>query len=55
MFAWGDLSPVLDEMIDKFQRNEGGIFIDDRLNENIKNVDSTERYCKQIETYIAEK
>lgn len=55
MFAWGDLSPVLDEMIDKFQRNEGGIFIDDRLNENIKNADSTERYCKQIETYIAEK
>lgn len=55
VLAWGELSPVLDAMIDKFQRNEGGVFEDDRLNENIKDADSTKRYCNYLENYIAEK
>lgn len=44
-------------MIDKFQRNEGGVYESQLLTKNIENHPSTIRYCKGgkrdgIETYI---
>ena len=55
LLVWGDLSPILDEMINKFIAREGGVYENPILSENIKNADSTKRYCTQVENYIAEK
>ncbi len=53
--VWGDLNDVLDQMIAKFKKNEGGIFENDKLTERIKYDPRTRNYCRYIENYIAEK
>lgn len=52
--VWGELSPILDEMIDKFQRNEGGIFENMTLTKAVKENPNTLEYCQKVENYIAE-
>ena len=52
--AWGKLSSVLDEIIDKFQRNEGGVFENEILTKSINESITTQDYCLKIEDYIAE-
>ncbi|GAA5092373.1 hypothetical protein GCM10023210_21190 [Chryseobacterium ginsengisoli] len=53
ILAWGELSPVLDEMIDKFQRNEGGIYESPTLTKAIKESVNTDEYLQKVEDYIA--
>lgn len=54
LLAWGDLSIILEEMIDKFQRSEGGIYESSILTKSIKENVNTINYCTKIEDYIAE-
>jgi len=54
LLAWGELSPVLDAMIDKFKRNEGGFFENEILTKAIKENPNTKKYCQSVEDYIAE-
>ncbi|STO09814.1 Protein of uncharacterised function (DUF3289) [Flavobacterium hibernum] len=54
LLAWGDLSPVLDEMIDKFKRSEGGIYENPVLTQAIKENPKTLEYCQKVEDYMAE-
>lgn len=54
-----DMQKNIMAMIDKFERNEGGIYESELLTRNIENHPSTIRYCKGgkkegIETYIHE-
>ena len=54
-FARGELQDNLDRMIDKFQRNEGGIYEDAVLTRHVANHTNTNQYCFYIENYIAER
>jgi hypothetical protein len=54
LLAWGDLSSILEEMIDKFQRSEGGIYENPVLTKSIKENVKTIEYCRKIEDYLAE-
>lgn len=54
ILAWGELSTVLDEMIDKFQRNEGGVYESPTLTKAIKESVNTDDYLQKVEDYIAE-
>lgn len=40
------------QMIDKFERNEGGIYENDILTKHIKEHPSTLRYCRELESYM---
>ncbi len=53
--VWGELNEVLDQMIAKFKSNTGGIFENLALTNSIKNNPNTQKYCKYVENYIAEK
>ncbi len=55
ILVWGDLSDVLDKMIEKFKGNKGGVFENDKLTKSIKDNTSTRNYCRYVENYIAEK
>lgn len=55
-FDYGEeLSGNIDAMIDKMQRNEGGVFENQKLNDSLAKNPSTERYCRNIEEYISKK
>ena len=54
-FAQGELQENLYRMIEKFQRNEGGIYEDAVLTKHIVANHNTDSYCRNLEDYIAEK
>lgn len=54
-FAKGELEVNIVAMIHKFRRNEGGVYESDLLTNSIKNHESTNAYCEEIQDYIAEK
>ncbi|GAA3767784.1 DUF3289 family protein [Flavobacterium ginsengiterrae] len=54
LLAWGNLSSILEEMIDKFQRSEGGVYENPILTKSIKENQNTIQYCTKIEDYLAE-
>lgn len=45
----------IEAMIDKFQRNEGGVYENPVLTQEVEKHPSTLRYCTQLEEYIREK
>ncbi len=51
----GSLRSTVHDMIDKFERNEGGVFESKALTEFIQNHFSTKEFCTGIEDEIAER
>ncbi len=54
-FSYGELQGNIERMITKFKRNEGGIYEDLVLTEDIANHKATLEYCRNLEDFIAEK
>lgn len=53
-FARGELEENLNRMIDKFMKNEGGVYEDEVLTRHIIEHPNTIEYCEKVEDYIAE-
>ncbi|WP_075601773.1 DUF3289 family protein [Saccharicrinis aurantiacus] len=53
-YSYGNLEGNIKRMIAKFKRNEGGIYEDSVLTEDIANHKSTLEYCSNVEDFIAE-
>jgi hypothetical protein len=53
-FARGELENNINEMIEKFRRNEGGIYENNILTNRIKTHKNTIKYCFLVEDYISE-
>jgi hypothetical protein len=51
---WG-IEGNIDKMIDKFYKNEGGIYENEELTKAILNNPATESYCKKVDSYIIKK
>jgi hypothetical protein len=47
-----DMKTNINAMIDKFQRNEGGVYENEILTNHIKKHASTKRYCSELEKHI---
>jgi len=45
----------IDNMIEHFKANKGGVYENAILTKDIKDHESTNRYCKEVEEYIAKK
>ncbi|MEN7550943.1 DUF3289 family protein [Rapidithrix thailandica] len=54
-FAIGAMEGNIKRMIAKFQANEGGIYEDEVLTNQIANHSATKKYCEHLQDYIAEK
>jgi len=50
-----DMRKNIDNMIEKFRRNEGGVYENPLLEKHIIDHESTNRYCNQLENYIKKK
>lgn len=55
IFAQGKLGPILKDMIDKFERREGGIFENKVLTQAVQENPSTQRFCTSIEGVIKQR
>lgn len=53
-YSYGNLEGNIKRMIAKFKRNEGGIYEDPVLTEDIANHKATLEYCSNLEDFIAE-
>lgn len=53
-YSYGTLEGNIKRMIAKFKRNEGGIYEDSVLTEDIANHKATLEYCSNLEDFIAE-
>jgi len=53
-YSYGELEDNIKRMIAKFKRNEGGIYEDSVLTEDIANHKATVEYCSNLEDFIAE-
>lgn len=51
---WG-IEGNIEKMIDKFYKNEGGIYENEELTKAILNNPATENYCKKVDSYIIKK
>jgi len=55
LMSQGKLETNIEQMISKFEENEGGVYSSPLLTNNLKNHEATNTYCKEVEDYMAEK
>ncbi|MWB96620.1 DUF3289 family protein [Flavobacterium sp. GA093] len=53
-FARGEMQDNLHQLIDKFKRNEGGVFESQIMTNQALSRKETDDYCQKVEDYIAE-